>query len=78
MIYQDRPGNPLEARRAGVAMIYQELSLTPHMSVQENIMLGMEPSKLGVVLAKQVRQRAIEAIKEFDNPDRTPASANCP
>ena len=67
-----RPGNPLEARRSGVAMIYQELSLTPHMSVQENIMLGMEPSKLGVVLWKQVRQRAIEAIKEFDNPELTP------
>jgi len=67
-----RPGNPLEARRASVAMIYQELSLTPHMSVQENIMLGMEPSKLGVILAKQVRQRAIEAIKEFDNPELTP------
>ena len=67
-----RPGNPFEARRAGVAMIYQELSLTPHMSVQENIMLGMEPSKLGVILWKQVRQRAIEAIKEFDNPELTP------
>jgi ribose transport system ATP-binding protein len=67
-----RPNNPLEARRAGVAMIYQELSLTPHMSVQENIMLGMEPAKLGVVLWKQVRQRVIEAIKEFDNPELTP------
>ena len=32
-----RPSNPLEARQAGVAMIYQELSLTPHLSVQENI-----------------------------------------
>lgn len=66
------PANPLEARRAGVAMIYQELSLTPHLSVQENIMLGMEPSLLGVVRWKQVRQRAIEAIKEFDNPELTP------
>jgi len=67
-----RPGNPLEARRAGVAMIYQELSLTPHLSVQENIMLGMEPATLGVVRAKQVRQRTIEALKEFDNPALTP------
>lgn len=67
-----RPTNPLEARRAGVAMIYQELSLTPHLNVQENIMLGMEPARLGVVLWKQVRQRAIEAIKEFDNPELTP------
>ena len=67
-----RPGNPLEARRAGVAMIYQELSLAPHMSVQENIMLGMEPARLGVVRWKQVRQRALEAIREFDNPELTP------
>jgi len=67
-----RPGNPLEARRAGVAMIYQELSLTPHLSVQENIMLGMEPTVLGVVRWRQVRRRAIEAIKEFDNPELTP------
>jgi len=66
------PANPLEARRAGVAMIYQELSLAPHLSVQENIMLGMEPSTLGVVRWKQVRQRAIEAIAEFDNPELRP------
>jgi len=67
-----RPSNPLEARRAGVAMIYQELSLTPHLSVQENIMLGMEPTTLGVVRWKEVRRRAIESLKEFDNPELTP------
>ncbi|MHC4195890.1 MAG: sugar ABC transporter ATP-binding protein, partial [Planctomycetota bacterium] len=67
-----RPNNPLEARRAGVAMIYQELSLAPHLNVEENIMLGMEPSRLGVVRWRQVRRRAIEAIGEFDNPELTP------
>ncbi len=66
-----QPSNPLEARRAGVAMIYQELSLTPHLSVQENIMLGMEPATLGVIRRREVRRRAIEAIKEFDNPELT-------
>ncbi len=69
-VYQ--PSNPLEARRAGVAMIYQELSLAPHLSVEENIMLGMEPATLGVVHGREVRRRAIEAIKEFDNPELTP------
>ena len=39
------PRNPLDARRAGVAMIYQELSLAPHLSVMENILLGMEPTR---------------------------------
>ncbi|MHC4529784.1 MAG: sugar ABC transporter ATP-binding protein, partial [Planctomycetota bacterium] len=67
-----RPANPLEARRAGVAMIYQELSLAPHLSVQENIMLGMEPAMLGVVRWKEVRQRTAEALREFDNPELTP------
>lgn len=66
------PGNPLEARQAGVAMIYQELSLTPHLSVEENIMLGMEPSWMGIVRWKEARRRAIEVIKEFDNPELTP------
>jgi ribose transport system ATP-binding protein len=67
-----RPGNPLEARRAGVAMIYQELSLAPHLTVEENIVLGMEPGALGLVRWKQVRRRAIEALKEFDNPELVP------
>ena len=38
-----KPTDPLHARKSGVAMIYQELSLVPHLSVEENIMLGMEP-----------------------------------
>ncbi len=67
-----QPNNPLEARRAGIAMIYQELSLAPHLSVAENIMLGMEPATLGVVNWREVRRRAIDAIKEFDNPELGP------
>jgi ribose transport system ATP-binding protein len=53
-------------------MIYQELSLAPHLSVEENIVLGMEPAKLGVVRWKEVRRRAIEAISRFENPEITP------
>ncbi len=37
------PDNPLHARRHGVAMIYQELTLAPHLSVEENILLGENP-----------------------------------
>ncbi len=40
-----RPRGPAEARRAGVAMIYQELSLAPHLSVAENVLLGCEPRR---------------------------------
>jgi ribose transport system ATP-binding protein len=35
-----RPAGPQEARRRGVAMIYQELTLAPHLTVEANVMLG--------------------------------------
>ena len=41
------PRTPLEARRRGVALIHQELSLCPHLSVTENILLGAEPARWG-------------------------------
>jgi len=34
------PSGPHQARRSGVAMIYQELNLAPDLSVEDNIMLG--------------------------------------
>ena len=43
------PRGPNEARRAGVAMIYQELNLAPDLSVLENIVLGQEHSKAGLL-----------------------------
>jgi len=67
-----KPANPLDARYAGVTMIYQELSLAPHLSVEENIVLGMEPARIGIVQWKEVRRRAIEAISQFENPELRP------
>jgi len=64
-----KPRGPLDARRAGVAMIYQELSLAKHLSVAENILLGMEPTN-GVLLNwKEIRRVAAEALKEVGRPD---------
>ena len=36
--------SPIDARRWGVSMIYQELNLLPELTVAENIFLGREPS----------------------------------
>jgi ribose transport system ATP-binding protein len=58
------PRSPLQARRNGVAMIYQELSLAPHLSVMENILLGIEPTLGPLIRWKEVRRRAIQAIQE--------------
>jgi len=35
--------NPAQAQAAGIAIVYQELNLSPNLSVAENIFLGMEP-----------------------------------
>jgi ABC-type sugar transport system ATPase subunit len=39
----------LDARRAGVAIVHQELALVPDMSIAENLMLGREPTRFGLV-----------------------------
>jgi ribose transport system ATP-binding protein len=66
------PKDPFEARRAGVAMIYQELSLAPHLSVMENIALGIEPSRFGLVDRAQVRKTALAALNQLGHPEIAP------
>ncbi len=58
------PKNPLDARRAGVAMIYQELSLAPHLSVAENILLGVEPNRNGVLKRAEMHNVSREALDQ--------------
>jgi len=41
--------SPIAAQRAGVSTIYQEINLVPYRSVAENIYLGREPRRLGVL-----------------------------
>src|SRR5688572_6547760 len=69
------PRDPREARKAGVAMIYQELSLAPHLSVMENIALGVEPRRegalgaLGVIHRDAVRRSARAALEQLGHAD---------
>ena len=59
------PRDPLAARQAGIAMIYQELALAPHLSVAENIVLGVEPGKGPLMdwrATKALAHRALETV----------------
>ncbi|WP_347778197.1 sugar ABC transporter ATP-binding protein [Nonomuraea sp. B5E05] len=42
-------GTPMDARRAGISTIYQEVNLVPMMSVARNLLLGREPRRFGVI-----------------------------
>ena len=66
------PRNPLHARNSGVAMIYQELSLAPHLSVMENILLGIEPTAGPLVRWSQMRRQAARALAEVGAGDISP------
>jgi ribose transport system ATP-binding protein len=48
------PRQPLDSLRAGIAMIYQEFNLAPHLSVEANLLLGREKRVGGVLLASRL------------------------
>ena len=66
------PQTPLEARRRGVALIHQELSLCTNLTVAENIMLGGEPAHFGWIDREATRRRATELLDQFGHPEIAP------
>ena len=66
------PANPLQARQQGVAMIYQELSLAPHLTVAENILLGMEITRRGLLQKSDMHALVQNALTELDHADIAP------
>ncbi|MBP3877528.1 MAG: sugar ABC transporter ATP-binding protein [Lachnospiraceae bacterium] len=55
--------SPSEAQEKGIAMIHQELTTIPEMSVAENIYLGREPVKRGFIDYKKMYQDTSELLK---------------
>ena len=66
------PHSPIDARRAGVAMIYQELSLAPHLSVMENILMGAAPMRFGLLDWGRMREMAAQALEALGHTDISP------
>ncbi|KDN87514.1 sugar ABC transporter ATP-binding protein [Kitasatospora cheerisanensis] len=61
-----RIGGPLEAQQAGISTVYQEVNLCPNLSVAENIFIGREPRRFGLVDWAAMRRRAAELVRELD------------
>ncbi len=53
---------PRHARELGIGIIYQELTLVPHLTVAENIFLGREPSSLPGVIDNRKTYRDAQAF----------------
>jgi len=70
-------GDPMWSWAAGIAMIYQELNLAPHLSVEENIVLGSEPARFGWidrVSRRWIARKALERLNRVDVPLGTAVS----
>ncbi|MCL4222250.1 MAG: sugar ABC transporter ATP-binding protein [Phycisphaerales bacterium] len=59
------PASPRDAEREGIATVFQEVNLIPHLSIAENICLGREPTHLRRIRWRAVRQRARAALQRL-------------
>ncbi len=53
------------AENAGIAVVHQELSLIPEFSIAENIFLGREPRRLGIIQTEDLYSRAQKVLDEL-------------
>ncbi|MEZ4455238.1 MAG: sugar ABC transporter ATP-binding protein [Gemmatimonadales bacterium] len=67
-----RPADPADGRRRGIGMIYQELSLAPHLTVTENIFLGAERSRRGLLDRQGMRAAAVDTLASLGHGDLDP------
>jgi ribose transport system ATP-binding protein len=63
------PTGPLDGLRCGVAMIYQELTLAPHMTVEENVVLGREVHRAGWLDREAMRRKVRGTLELVGHPE---------
>src|SRR5262245_36390923 len=61
-------GYPATARKAGIAVIYQEFSLVPALTAAENVYLGREPGRFGWLDRRAERAGAAEWFRKMGVP----------
>lgn len=57
--------HPLDAIKAGIAVIYQEFSLLPERTVAQNIFLGREPTRHGLIDGKAMEAETRRVVAMF-------------
>lgn len=67
------PGSPHDAQKHGIVTIYQEFTLVPDLSIAENVFIGREPLRGGLIDWKRLRTET-RAITERIGLDRDPTA----
>lgn len=68
MTYLDKPlklKSTAQAQSVGISTVYQEVNLLPNLSVAQNLYLGREPKKFGLIDWKRIYRQSREVLKRF-------------
>jgi len=57
---------PADAQQAGISLIPQELSIAEHLTAAENVFLGIEQTRWGVIRDEECRSKTRKLIDEYD------------
>src|SRR5207244_5617198 len=57
-----------DARLRGISAVFQEFSLVPGLTVEENLFLGAEPTTGALINKPEMRRRAAEALRRLGFP----------
>ena len=68
---------PIDALRAGIAMVHQELSLVPQMTAVQNVVLGRELTRSGIIDWAEARRRAHQALARIGFDARADVPVSC-
>ncbi len=60
------PHNPNDARRGGIATLFQELHVVDQLTVQENLTLGMERSRFGFLVSSDLDDRVVGTLAAIE------------
>ncbi|MDR1703521.1 MAG: ATP-binding cassette domain-containing protein, partial [Clostridiales bacterium] len=58
--------SPQDAQRKGISTVYQEVNLCPNLTVAENLFLGREPRRLGLISWRRMQSQSAELLKTLN------------
>lgn len=59
------PKNTAHAQQLGIGTVYQEVNLLPNMSVADNLFIGREPKRFGLLRRKEMEKRSTELMASY-------------
>jgi simple sugar transport system ATP-binding protein len=57
--------DPADALSLGIGTVYQEVNLLPNLSVAENLFIGRQPHRFGLVRRGEMRRRALALLADY-------------